>query len=130
MKTRRGVRDATLVSAMLVAAVTLLIGGPQGPRPTAAAWQVITACPGPSNPITVDTQLGADLVARPFVDNPCVAFGGRALGAVSHGASSVLLITLLYAQKGRRRQARRRMRICSPQAEPPQTIPDRQLPSD
>jgi len=49
----------------------------------------------------------------------CVAFWGRSVGAVCYGASGVLLTTLLYAQKGRRRQARRRMRICSPQGAPP-----------
>ena len=75
MRTATTVRGAAQVLAVLVGtAVILLPGGPLGPLPAAAAAQVVTACPGPGNPITVDTELGANLVAGP-ADNPCVAFG-------------------------------------------------------
>ena len=75
MWTATTVRGAAQVFAVLVGtAVILLPGGPLGPLPAAAAAQVVTACPGPGNPITVDTELGANLVAGP-ADNPCVAFG-------------------------------------------------------
>src|SRR5216117_67554 len=75
MRTPTTVRGAAQVFAVLVGtAVILLPGGPLGPLPAAAAAQVVTACPGPGNPITVDTELGANLVAGP-ADNPCVAFG-------------------------------------------------------
>jgi hypothetical protein len=75
MRTATTVRGAAQVFTVLVGtAVILLPGGPLGPLPAAAAAQVITACPGPGNPITVDTELGADLVAAPG-DDPCVQFG-------------------------------------------------------
>src|SRR5438445_13348141 len=75
MRTATTVRGAAQVFAVLVGtAVILLPGGPLGPLPAAAAGQVVTAGPGPGNPITVDTEVGAHLVGGP-ADNPCVAFG-------------------------------------------------------
>ena len=80
MQGAQTVRRTALVFTILAGAVVaLLVDGQLGPMPAAAAAQVITACPGPLNPIIVDTELGADLVATP-ADNPCVRFGAPNIG--------------------------------------------------